>query len=45
MSSEIIKKADRNIAGTYKRFPIVIERGKGCRLWDTKGRSYSDFVA
>ena len=45
MSSEIIKKADRNIAGTYQRFPIVIERGKGCRLWDTKGRSYTDFVA
>jgi len=45
MSSEIIKKADKNIAGTYQRFPIVIERGKGCRLWDTKGRSYTDFVA
>jgi len=45
MSSEIIKRADKNIAGTYKRFPIVIERGKGCRLWDTKGRSYTDFVA
>jgi len=45
MSSEIIKKADKNIAGTYQRFPIVIERGKGCRLWDTEGRSYTDFVA
>jgi len=45
MSSEIIKKADRNIAGTYQRFPIVIEKGKGCRLWDTEGRSYVDFVA
>jgi acetylornithine aminotransferase len=45
MSSEIIKKADRNIAGTYKRFPIVIKRGKGCRLWDIKGRCYTDFVA
>jgi len=45
MSSEIIKKADRDIAGTYKRIPIVIERGKGCRLWDTEGRCYTDFVA
>ena len=45
MSSEIIKNADKNIAGTYQRFPIVIQRGKGCRLWDTKGRSYTDFVA
>jgi len=45
MSSEIIKNADKNIAGTYQRFPIVIQRGKGCRLWDTKGHSYTDFVA
>jgi len=45
MSSEIIKKADKNIAGTYQRFPIVIERGKDCRLWDTEGRRYTDFVA
>jgi len=45
MSSEIIKNADKNIAGTYQRFPIVIERGKGCRLWDTEGRRYIDFVA
>jgi acetylornithine aminotransferase len=45
MSSKIIKKADQNIAGTYQRFPIVIERGKGCRLWDTEARSYLDFVA
>lgn len=45
MSSEIIKKADNNIAGTYQRFPIVIQRGKDCRLWDTEGRNYIDFVA
>ncbi|MBT8357975.1 MAG: aminotransferase class III-fold pyridoxal phosphate-dependent enzyme, partial [Deltaproteobacteria bacterium] len=45
MSSEIIKKADNNIAGTYQRFPIVIQRGKDCMLWDTKGRNYIDFVA
>jgi len=45
MSSETIKKADEVIMGTYKRFPIVIEKGKGCRLWDKEGRSYTDFVA
>lgn len=41
----IIDKADQVIAKTYKRFPIVITRGKGCTLWDTEGRSYTDFVA
>ncbi|PSO58624.1 MAG: aspartate aminotransferase family protein [Cyanobacteria bacterium QS_7_48_42] len=31
--------------GTYGRFPIAIERGWGCRLWDTQGQEYLDFVA
>jgi acetylornithine/N-succinyldiaminopimelate aminotransferase len=45
MTQEIIKKADRVIARTYKRFPIVIAKGKGCTLWDTDGKKYTDFVA
>ena len=36
---------DRNVMGTYGRFPIAIEKGEGCRLWDTDGREYLDFVA
>ena len=34
-----------HVMGTYGRFPIVIERGWGCRLWDTQGQEYLDFVA
>jgi acetylornithine aminotransferase len=30
---------------TYERFPIALERGAGCRVWDTQGREYLDFVA
>ena len=30
---------------TYGRFPIAIEKGEGCRLWDTNGKEYLDFVA
>jgi len=45
MTQEIMKKADQVIAKTYKRFPIVIAKGKGCTLWDTEGKSYTDFVA
>jgi len=45
MTQEIIKKADQVIAKTYKRFPIVIAEGKGCTLWDTDGKKYTDFVA
>ena len=36
---------DQHVMATYGRFPIAIERGKGCRLWDSEGRSYLDFVA
>jgi len=36
---------DRAVMPTYGRFPIAIEQGKGCRLWDTDGNSYLDFVA
>jgi len=45
MKNEIIDKAERVIVATYKRPPIVIEKGKGCRVWDTEGKSYLDFVA
>ena len=45
MIDTIMHTADRVIAATYKRFPVVIERGQGCTLWDTQGRRYSDFVA
>jgi acetylornithine aminotransferase len=30
---------------TYARFPITLDRGQGCRVWDANGREYLDFVA
>jgi predicted acetylornithine/succinylornithine family transaminase len=30
---------------TYGRFPIVIERGEGCHVWDENGVEYLDFGA
>ena len=36
---------DGSVMKTYGRFPIAIERGEGCRLWDTDGKEYLDFVA
>ena len=45
MTDTTIHTADRVIAATYKRFPIVLERGQGCTVWDTLGRRYTDFVA
>jgi acetylornithine aminotransferase len=44
-SEKWINKADQHVMKTYGRYPIVAERGEGCRLWDVDGKSYLDFLA
>jgi acetylornithine aminotransferase len=41
----LMETADRVMASTYSRFPIVLTEGKGCTLRDSQGRTYTDFVA
>ncbi|MEM6521360.1 MAG: aspartate aminotransferase family protein [Cyanobacteria bacterium P01_C01_bin.70] len=36
---------DSAVMNTYGRFPMALERGQGCRVWDTDGQEYLDFVA
>ncbi len=36
---------DDYVMTTYGRFPLTLERGSGCRVWDDQGREYLDFVA
>jgi acetylornithine aminotransferase len=36
---------DATVMKTYGRFNLALQRGKGCRVWDTEGREYLDFVA
>lgn len=36
---------DGYVMSTYARFPIALERGEGCRVWDNLGKEYLDFVA
>ena len=45
MSTNIKEQADTVFANTYKRLPLVIERGEGCTLWDADGKAYTDFFA
>lgn len=45
MASATMERAERCIAQTYKRFPLVLTRGSGASLWDETGRRYTDFVA
>jgi len=42
---EIMAKADAVIAQTYTRFPLVLVKGQGCKVWDAEGRVYLDFIA
>jgi acetylornithine/N-succinyldiaminopimelate aminotransferase len=34
----------RHLMNTYKRPPIVFTRGRGCRVYDSTGREYLDFL-
>jgi len=36
---------DESVMTTYGRFPLALERGSGCHVWDTQGQKYLDFVA
>ncbi len=36
---------DESVMYTYGRFPLALERGQGCVVWDTEGMAYLDFVA
>jgi acetylornithine/N-succinyldiaminopimelate aminotransferase len=34
-----------HVMPTYGRIPIALERGQGCRVWDTDGKEYLDALA
>jgi acetylornithine/N-succinyldiaminopimelate aminotransferase len=36
---------DTYVMSTYGRYAITLDRGEGCRVWDSNGREYLDFVA
>ncbi len=42
---DLIELSEKYLAGTYRRYPVVIVKGEGCRVWDADGREYLDFVA
>jgi 4-aminobutyrate aminotransferase len=44
---QIYELDDSLIADAIKLrfFPIAVERGQGCRLWDVEGKAYLDFTA
>ncbi len=43
MSFEDIKNDfDNYVVANYGRLPFAIEKGKGCKIWDTEGKEYLD---
>lgn len=42
---ELMELSDKYIMATYRRFPIVLVKGSGARVWDSDGKEYLDFVA
>ncbi|UCH01023.1 MAG: acetylornithine transaminase [Deltaproteobacteria bacterium] len=44
MPLNIIDRADAFMFKTYRRSPITLIKGDGCRVWDENGKEYIDFV-
>lgn len=46
LGEEILKRDDAVISPSYTRsYPFVMDRGKGCMVWDVDGNRYIDFTA
>jgi len=43
-TQELIAASSACLFNTYARFPIVLVKGRGSRLWDSDGKEYLDFV-
>ena len=41
----VVETTDESIFQTYKRYPVVLDHGKGCLVWDDTGKEYLDFLA
>ena len=44
-SQTMMKLSEEYVAKTYGRFPVVLVRGRGTRVWDPEGEEYLDFVS
>jgi predicted acetylornithine/succinylornithine family transaminase len=40
-----MKLSEKYVANTYSRYPVLLVRGKGTRVWDLEGEEYLDFVS
>jgi predicted acetylornithine/succinylornithine family transaminase len=43
--TKFLDVSNRYIMNTYKRFPIVLRKGRGMKVWGSDGKEYLDFVS
>jgi acetylornithine/N-succinyldiaminopimelate aminotransferase len=43
--ADLLALADRVLVKNYRQQPIVLERGRGCEVWDRSGKRYLDMTA
>jgi len=44
-SITLMALSEQYVANTYARYPVLLVRGKGTRVWDLEGEEYLDFVS
>lgn len=44
-TTDVIAVERDHLLQVYRRGPVVFDRGRGCRLFDTSGRSYLDLIS
>ncbi len=42
---DLIKLSEKLLIPTYSRYPIVLRKGRGVKVWDVNGKEYLDFLA
>jgi acetylornithine/N-succinyldiaminopimelate aminotransferase len=41
---KLLDDSSRYLMHTYNRFPVVLRKGRGMKVWSTEGKEYLDFV-
>ncbi|MCE3233896.1 MAG: argD [Vampirovibrio sp.] len=45
LQTDWLSRGQQAVMNTYQHFPVVLEKGEGCYLWDIQGKRYLDFVS
>src|SRR5512139_2789978 len=43
-AKKLLEESSHYLMNTYNRFPIVLRKGRGMKVWSSDGKEYLDFV-